>query len=150
MNSIYEFVKQARDDYYSKVIEEVPGYEFSQYETLRTIELYHGSKFKIGSKDSVKREKPFYNICKFRVNVAVRATDLDTKDVLIEADDVGAYAQSFILNLKNRKWMKASNFAVLLNAMGQARAKYGHVVIKKVGGHGVAARALHTSERNYH
>src|SRR5580704_8383328 len=121
MNSIYEFVKQARDDYYSKVIEVVPGYKFSQYETLRTIELYHGSKFKSGSKDSLKREKPFYNICKFRVNVAVRATDLDTKDVQIEADDVGAYGQSFILSLKNRKWMKASNFAALLNAMGLAR-----------------------------
>lgn len=132
MNSIYEFVKQARDDYYSKEIEVVPGYEFSQYETLRTIELYHGSKFKSGSKDSLKREKPFYNICKFRVNVAVRATDLDTKDVQIEADDVGAYGQSFILSLKNRKWMKASNFATLLNSMGLARAKYGHVVVKKV------------------
>jgi hypothetical protein len=77
------------------VIEVVPGYEFSQYETLRTIELYHGSKFKTGSKDSLKREKPFYNICKFRVNVAVRAIDLDTKDVLIEADDMGAYGLSF-------------------------------------------------------
>ena len=132
MNSIYEFVKQARDDYYAKSIEVVPGYEFSQYETLRTIELYHNSKFKSGSKDSLKREKPFYNITKFRVNVAVRATDLDTKDVQIEADDVGAYGQSFILSLKNRKWMKASNFANLLNAMGQARAKYGHVVVKKV------------------
>jgi hypothetical protein len=37
MNSIYEFVKQARDDYFSRYIEVVPGYEFSQYETLRTI-----------------------------------------------------------------------------------------------------------------
>jgi hypothetical protein len=65
-----------------------------QYETLRTIELYHGSNCKSVGKDSPKREKPFYNICKFRVNVAVRATDLDTKDVLIEADDVGAQALS--------------------------------------------------------
>jgi hypothetical protein len=79
----------------------------------------------------LKREKPFYNIWKFRVNVAVRASDLDTKDVRIEADDVGAYTQSFILNLKNRKWMKASNFAALLNAMAK-RAKYGHAVLKKV------------------
>jgi hypothetical protein len=52
----------------------VPGYEFSQYETPRTIELYHNIKFKSGNKDSLKREKSFYNICKFRVNVAVRAT----------------------------------------------------------------------------
>jgi hypothetical protein len=90
MNSIYEFVKQARDDYYSKEIEVVPGYEFSQYKTLRTIELYHNSRFESGKKDSLKREKPFYNITKFRVNVAVRATDLDTKDVQIKPEDVGA------------------------------------------------------------
>lgn len=94
--------------------------------------LYHGSKFKSGSKDSLKREKPSYSIRKFRVNVAVRAADLDTNDVLIEADDVGAYGQSFILSLKNRKWMKASNFAALLNTMGQARAKYGHLGGKKI------------------
>src|SRR3569833_353006 len=38
-----------------------------------------------GNKDSLGREKPFFNICKFRVNVATRATDLDTKDVQIES-----------------------------------------------------------------
>jgi hypothetical protein len=132
VNSIYEFVKHARDEYFSKSIEVVPGYEFHQYETLRTIELYHNSRFKTSNTDELKREKPFYNICKFRVNVAVRATDLDTKDVVIEADDVGAYAQSFVLSLKNRKWMKETDFDALLNAMGETRAKYGHVVVKKV------------------
>jgi hypothetical protein len=29
------------------------GYDFSQYETLRTIELYHNSKFTIGNTDSL-------------------------------------------------------------------------------------------------
>jgi hypothetical protein len=48
------------------------GYEYSQYQTLRTIELYRNSKFETGNKDSLKREKPFYNICKFRVNVTTR------------------------------------------------------------------------------
>ena len=68
-----------------------------------TIELYANSKFTSCNKDSLKREKSVYNICKFRVNVAVRATDLDTKDVTIVADDEGAYGQSFALSLKNRK-----------------------------------------------
>src|SRR4029077_14443304 len=36
------------------------------------------------------------------------------------------------LSLKNRKWMKEINFDNLLNVMGQTRAKYGHVVVKKV------------------
>jgi hypothetical protein len=72
MGSIYEFVEQQRDDYRSKKVQITDGYEFSQYETLRTIDLYHNSKFTTGNTDSLGREKPFYNICKFRVNVATR------------------------------------------------------------------------------
>jgi hypothetical protein len=105
---------------------------FSQPETLRTIELYHNSRVTTGNKDTLKREKPFYNICKFRVNVAMCATDIDTKDVTIEAEGAGPYGQSFVLSLKNRKWMKQSDFAQLLNAMGFTRAKFGHVMVKKV------------------
>jgi hypothetical protein len=59
MNSIYEFVKNARDEYFNRTIEVVPGYKLSQYETLRTIELYHNSRFKSGQQDSLNREKPF-------------------------------------------------------------------------------------------
>jgi hypothetical protein len=131
MSTIYEFVKEQRDNYRSQTIEIADGYEFSQYETLRTIELYHNSKFTSGNKDSLGREKPFYNVTKFRVNVATRATDLDTKDVKIESDEPGAYVESFILNLKNRNWMKQSGFASFINRMGQTRAKYGGVIVKK-------------------
>jgi hypothetical protein len=51
MNSIHEFVKNARDDYYGKTIEVVSGYNFSQYEMLRTVELYRNSKFLSTNKD---------------------------------------------------------------------------------------------------
>jgi hypothetical protein len=108
MKSIFEFVRETRDNYRSDTVQITPGYEFSQYETLRTIELYHNSHFLSTNKDSLGREKPFYNITKFRVNVAMRATDLDTKDVHIESDRPGdeAFVQSFLLSLKNRIWMK--------------------------------------------
>ena len=118
MSSIYEFVKEARDNYRSETIDITDGLEFSQYETLRIIELYHNSKFTTGSKDTLGREKPFYNICKFRVNVAVRATDLDTKDVTIQADSAGHYAQSFLLTLKNRNWMKMTRGRPVLEQDG--------------------------------
>jgi hypothetical protein len=75
METIYDYIKTQRTWYRSQVIEIADGYEYSQYQTLRTIELYHNSKFETGNRDSLKREKPFYNITKFRVNVAVRATD---------------------------------------------------------------------------
>ena len=40
-------------------------------------------KFLTGNQDSLKREKRFCNITKFRVNVAMRATDIDTKDITV-------------------------------------------------------------------
>lgn len=133
MQTIYDFVKKQRDNYRSETIEIVEGYDYSQYETLRTIELYHNSRFTTGNKDTLGREKPFYNICKFRVNVAVRATDLDTKDVKIESERVSdkSFVASFVLNLKSRNWMKRSGFANFLNEMGQTRAKYGGVLVRK-------------------
>jgi hypothetical protein len=129
--NIYEFVKKQRDDYRSQRVNITDGYDFSQYETLRTIELYHNSRFTTGPKDTLKREKPFYNITKFRVNVATRATDIDTKDVKIESDRPGGQIQSFILNLKNRNWMKESHYNAFLNTFGHTRAKYGGVLVKK-------------------
>ena len=131
MSSIYEFVKEQRNDYRSLLIEITEGYEYSQYQTLRLIELYHNSKFETGNKDSLGREKPFYNITKFRTNVATRATDLDTKNITIFSDAADAETEAFLLTLKNRNWMKQSNLATFLNRMGHTRAKYGGVLVKK-------------------
>jgi hypothetical protein len=131
MKSIFEYVAAARDEYRTETIEVTSGYDFSQYETLRTIELYCNSRFTTGNTDELGREKPFYNITKFRVNVATRATDLDTKDVHIEAEGPGNYAQSFLLTLFNRNWIKKADFASFLNRMGHTRAKYGGVLVMK-------------------
>lgn len=42
-----------------------------------------------------------------------------------------SYAETFLLNLKSRNWMKLSGFATFLNRMGATRAKYGGVLVKK-------------------
>lgn len=83
MECIYEYVKNARDEYYSRNarFRIFPTPDTPHHRAVRRQPLY------VGQKDCLKREKPLYNICKFRVNVAVCATDLDTKDVTIEADD---------------------------------------------------------------
>jgi hypothetical protein len=39
------------------------------------------------------------------VNVAVRATDINTKDITVESEGVGEENQLFFLDLKNRNWM---------------------------------------------
>jgi hypothetical protein len=125
VESIYKFVAKQRDSYRSDTIEITEGYEFSQYETLRTIELYDNDRFLTGNKDSLDREKPFFNIVSFRKNVATRATDLDIKDVQIQSDRITktSYAETFLLNLKSRNWMKLAGFATFLNRMGATRAQ---------------------------
>jgi hypothetical protein len=87
MNSIFEYVKDAHDRYRSDQIEIAKGYQLSQHQTLRTIDFYHNSQLLTGNSDSLGREKPFYNIVKFRVNIATRQTDLDTKDVKMQGAD---------------------------------------------------------------
>jgi hypothetical protein len=71
VKSIYKFVAAQRDSYRSDTIEITEGYDFSQYETLRTVELYDNDRFLTGPKDSLDRGKPFFNIVSFRKNVAI-------------------------------------------------------------------------------
>jgi hypothetical protein len=138
VESIYKFVAKQRDSYRSDKITITEGYDFSQYETLRTIELYDNDKFLSGNEDSLGREKPFFNIVSFRKNVATRATDLDTKDVQIQSERITktSYAETFLLNLKSRNWMKLAGFATFLNRLGAIRAKYGGVLVKKTEANG--------------
>lgn len=65
----------------------VDGLTFSQYQTLKKIEFYTNSQYLSGNKDELGRDKPFYNIVNYRVNVAVRATDLDVKDISLTSDN---------------------------------------------------------------
>ena len=72
--------------YRTRPVELQLGLMYSQYITLRTIDFYYNSQYLNGNIDQLGREKPFRNISKFRVDVAMRATDLDIKDCTINAD----------------------------------------------------------------
>jgi hypothetical protein len=129
--NIFSFVRQQRDDYKQKEVNIVDGLAYNQYQVIRRAELYYNSQFETGNKDSLGREKPFYNIVKSRVNLATRATDLDVKDVQVESDVSDDYVRSFLFAKENRNWMRDSGFAKLLNKMGKTRAKFGGVLVKK-------------------
>lgn len=118
-------------DYTDGSIEITGGLTFSQYQTLRTIDFYTNSKYLNGNKDGLGREIPFFNIVNTMVDTAVVATDIDTKDIVVEADDEASYVKSFLFNHEIQNWMKEANFAKTLNEMGETRARYGGVVIKK-------------------
>lgn len=128
---LYTEIKSIIQDYKGETIQITDGLPFSQYQTLRTIEFYSNSKFLNGNKDGTGREKPFYNIVNTMVDTAIVATDIDTKDLKVEAEREEDYDKSFLYNHEIRNWMKETNFAKTLNEMGETRARYGGVLVKK-------------------
>jgi hypothetical protein len=117
--------------YYNKSIQIIEGLYYNQYQTLKKIEFYWNSQYINGQTDDIGRIKPFYNISKFRVNVATRATDLDVKDVRITSDNTNDRVRSMLLNHELKNWFKEADFSKLLNDWGKTRTKYGGVLIKK-------------------
>ena len=103
VKSIYKFVAAQRDSYRSDTIEITEGYNFSQYETLRTVELYDNDPLPHRQQGQSRSEDAFFNIISFRKNVAIRATNLDNKDVQMQSDRITktGYAEIFVLNLKS-------------------------------------------------
>jgi hypothetical protein len=131
MDKIHSYLDSAIDYYKTGKVEITQGLEFSQAETIKTIEFYSNSQYLSGNKDNLGREKPFYNISNFRVRVAKTASDIDIKDIKVEADKPKFFAQSMLINNELFKWMKESNFSRTLNEMGETRPRYGGVLVKK-------------------
>jgi len=132
MIDIHSLVHNARRDYRDDTIDVVDGFEFSQSETLNLIDLMVNSKFESGEKDDLDRDKPFLNIVKSRLNVSVRATDLDTKDIQIKAGRRKDYWKSFLLGLKLKEWMKKAEFAKTTNRLNELRGRYGSSLAKRI------------------
>jgi hypothetical protein len=136
---LYTQVKELLGDYVTRSIQIVPGLFFQQHKKLQMCEFYANSKYLggvsasdvVGGIASVQRDRPFYNICNFRVTLAKTATDLDVKDIQIESDDPQHYTRSMLLQHKAYEWMKEVNFSYTLNDVGLKRAKYGGVIVKK-------------------
>ena len=127
---IYRYIDECGDAY-KEDIELVNGLTFSQRDTIRTIEFYSNSQYLSGNKDGLGREKPFYNICNYRVTVAKTATDLDVKDIKFEPDSLKYAVPTMIYNRELFKYLKEINFSQTLNEYGHTRPKYGGVLVKK-------------------
>jgi len=119
-------------NYEGGTIEIIDGLDFSQYQTLRRVEYYSNSTYLNGQKDRLGRTKPFYNIVNAKVNVAVRATDFDTKDITVTSDKPHSFVKSLVFSHEVYQWMKRTNFAKTLNDSGEVRPQYGGVIFKKV------------------
>lgn len=126
MRTIIEEVNSIVSNYETSTIDLADGLQFSQYQTLRKIDFYSNSKYL-----KAKGNKPFYNIVNAFVDTSIVATDIDTKDIQIIADDKKDFIRAFLLSKDVYNWMKETDFAKFLNKAGETRARYGGVLVKK-------------------
>ena len=132
MNRIIDATNGIISSYYNDTVSIVDGLNYSQFDTIKQIEYYVNSKYLSGNKDALGREKPFFNIINAKVNTSITATDVDTKDINVYAENPGAFDKSFLIQREVNEWMKETNFGVILNEMVEVRAKYGGLLVKKV------------------
>lgn len=127
---IFQYMDDLKDSY-GEPVTRVDGLLRDPKDIIRTIEFYTNNKYISGNKDDLGREKPFYNVCNYRVTIAKVATDLDVKDIRFEPDYLKYAVQASIINKELYKYFKEINFSKTLNEMGETRPKYGGVLVKK-------------------
>lgn len=112
--------------------EVVPGYVFSQYDTIKRIHLYLNSQFENQTLFNGRR-KMFFNISKYRCEVATRMLNFDTKDLRLVAEDFESSMPAFLLSKEFQQWLKSSAFSRTLNQIAEQLPRYGSFVLKKTG-----------------
>ena len=118
------------EDFNNESITIVDGYNFSQKETLNKVYLYYNSKYKSGDIDNQGDKKYFDNISRNPCNVATKAIDFDTKDIMIQTAAGGDPLKTWFFERDLKFWMKDQNFGKTLNRIFYELPIYGSVVLK--------------------
>lgn len=130
MKSIFDINKKLDEDYNGE-ISITEGLNYSLKETIRQIDFISNSKYIDGGLDQFGREMPYYNITNYRLNVAIRATDFDTKDIQI-VSETRDYIRSLLIGKRVKQWIKENRFSSTINRIGEKTPKYGFTLVKKV------------------
>ena len=128
--NVYELVRKNESNYRSGDVKTSKYVVQSFYEDISTIEAYLNSKHISGDKDSMGRDKPFFNIVLAVRNIWFRATDLDRKNVIAKAKKQSDYLASLLYTGHLKKWMRDENFGQYLNDWGLYLASYNSAVTK--------------------
>ncbi len=137
MSNTTENIKAIIDDYESMDLECNPIFAPTNKDVIELIDLYWTNRFRDGDYDSANFKKAFYNIVINPTEVAAKMIDLDTKDVIVVAEDGQSYYPSWFFGKELKIWMKSKKnqdgqtFGQLLNQMVYQFPKYGHLIVKK-------------------
>ena len=105
---------------------------YNQRENIEKIDAYVNSKHTSGEKDSMERDKPFFNIVTAAINIWYRATDIDRKNITIKATKAGHTILSFLATILLNDYMKKMGIGIFLNTWGRTLATYCSAVSKFV------------------
>jgi len=129
-NNIFAVVRQETDDFVNNYIEVVPGYSFSQYQTIKRIHLYSNDRFENGQ-TYMGRDKIFFNIVNNPTEVAATLLDFDTKNIKAYSRAPQSYDKLFLFNKELEYYLKENDFSTMLNDLAVDVARYGSSVIQK-------------------
>src|SRR3990167_2283864 len=132
IQDIYEVVRKAESNYLQGKTKLGDYVDFSMHDTIQRIDAYSNSKHISGDKDSLGRDKPFFNIVIAAGNIWYRATDLDRKNIKFIPTSQKSIPLAFVANVLLQNWMDKNRFGQFLNAWGRSLARYGSSVVKFV------------------
>ena len=127
---IFEVVRSAEMNLLRGSVKIGEHVTFSMNDTVEKIIAYTSSKHTTGEKDSLGRDKPFFNIVIAAENIWYKATDIDRKDIIIRPTKLSHVATAFIASILLQNWMRKAGFGKFLNSWGRAMARYGGAVSK--------------------
>ena len=128
--SLCEIVRKAEQDYVYNTTTMGKYVQWSMHDTIERIDAYLNSKHITGDKDSLGRDKPFFNIVTAATNIWYRATDIDRKDIRFIPQSAQSIPLAFVANVMLQNWMDENRFGVFLNEWGRSLARYGSSVVK--------------------
>ena len=117
-DTIPEIVRKAELNYETGQTQLGEFVSFSHRDTVEKIIAYLNSKHTSGDKDSLNRDKPFFNIITAAVNIWYRATDIDRKDITIRPSKTSDTIASFLATVLLQDFMK-NQLRAVFEQMGQ-------------------------------
>lgn len=134
MKDIFSQIRDERADFLNNEVEVVPGYNFSQYNTIKKSHLYYNSHYVGGDYEEVNgvmRKKVFHNLSRWRCEVASKMIDMDIKDFILVSNKPDTDWNVFLLEKELKVWLKKNRMGQLLNEISRLLPVYGSVVLYK-------------------
>lgn len=128
---IVSTIKDEVSNWETSIIKSNPPFARTMPNLYDLIDLYMLSQYRDDNTDSFRQPKVFYNISTLPVDVASKMVDIDTKDILLMAEDEN-YWTTWLMEKELKYWFEDTYFAKELNKYCYYLPKDGHLVVKKV------------------